>query len=86
MKKILGIIVLGLFLSGNASFAAEPSWNKKSLNANINEHGWEVKDSVINSSNQTIPIEIYTLIKGTWVLKCVIFFKDSGQTGYCNLP
>jgi hypothetical protein len=86
MKKILGIVFLGLFLSGNASFAAEPLWNKKSLNTNINDHGWEVKNSVITAAAATVPVEIYTLIKGTWILKCVIIFKDSNQIGYCSLP
>tara|TARA_A100001015_G_C14965791_1_gene702878 strand:- start:923 stop:1180 length:258 start_codon:yes stop_codon:yes gene_type:complete len=85
MKKILGIVVLVFFLSGNISFSAEPpTWDSKSLNTNITSHGWKIKSF---SSNITdIPIEIYTLVKGNWILKCSIFFKNSESYGYCTLP
>ena len=84
MKNFLGIVVLGLLLSGNA-FAAEPSWDKKSLNVNIKEHGWKVKSFTSNNlSNLTLPTEIYTLIKDNWILKCILIYRGSDQSGYCN--
>ena len=86
MKKILGIIFLGLLLSGNA-YAAEPSWDKNSLNINIKEHGWKVKSFTANNlSKLSIPIEIYTLTKDNWILKCTLIYRGSDQSGYCNLP
>ena len=85
MKKVLGIAILSFFLSGNLSFSAEPKWDSTSLNVNIINHGWKIKSSA-TTHNTGKPVEIFTLVKGNWILKCSIFFEKSGSYGYCTLP
>jgi len=50
MKKLLGILVLGLLLSGNAiaecitdSCPKRPHFSQNSIRANIHDHGWLAK-------------------------------------------
>ena len=45
MKKLLGIVVLGLLLSGitYADFNQNQKYALCSLNKNIIEHGWKIK-------------------------------------------
>ena len=84
MKKLLGIVVLGLLLSGNAN-AYEPSYDKKSLNVNILTHEWKVISSTMTTSSQS-HIEIYTLTRNNWILKCTLIYRGADQSGYCSLP
>ena len=92
MKKLLGILVLGL-LWCNVGFGEEPKWDYTDLNMNVIEYGWKIKSSKMTTyPSETIigqlPLEIYTLTKGNWVLKCLIRYMteyDLLQTT-CDLP
>ena len=64
MKKLLGIVVLGLLWCG-ITYAEEskPKYAAYSLNKNIIEHGWKIKSKRFTSER-----DIYTLTKGKWIL------------------
>ena len=86
MKKLLGIVVLGLLLC-NVGFAEEkkPKYSS-SLNKNIIVHGWKIKSSKIIKTSTGHPLELYTLVKGKWILKCHIYLSDPDEHDYCKLP
>ena len=99
MKKLLAILVLGL-LWCNVGFGEEqnflkklPKWDHTDLNMNVIEYGWKIKSSkMITYPSETIkgrlPLEIYTLRKGNWILKCLIRYMneyDDVMTT-CDLP
>ena len=71
-------------MCGNTN-AYEPSYDKKSLNVNILTHEWKVKSSTLSTSSQS-HIEIYTLTRNNWILKCILIYRGADQSGYCNLP
>ena len=75
MKKILIIIVLVFFWT-NYLLADEPEYSN-SLNENINKHGWEFL-SFFNTTTQRSAVEIITLSKNNWILKCSLhyFYED----------
>ena len=82
MKKLLGILVLGLLWCG-ITYAEEsiPKYASYSLNKNIIEHGWKVK-----SKRSTSEKDIYTLTKGKWMLVCQIVYKRTYIDTACDLP
>ena len=80
MKKLLGIIVVSLSLSGNA-YAEEPYY-ENSLNKNILEHGWEI---VSKNDGGLTATEIYTLKKNNWILICNVQTAITITTT-CSLP
>ena len=80
MKKLLGIMVLGLLWSGNA-YSNEAPYYENSLNTNILEYGWEI---VSKTDGGLVATEIYTLKKNNWTLICNV---DTAQiTTICALP
>ena len=81
MKKLLGIVVLGLLWCG-ITYAEEskPKYTT-SLNKNIVEYGWKVK-----SKRSTSDKDIYTLTKGKWIVVCQISYKSSSIFSDCYLP
>ena len=81
MKKLLGILVLSLLLSG-ITYAEEsrPKYAAYSLNKNIIEHGWTIKSKRFTSEK-----DIYTLTKGKWILLCQIVYKSSYIDTACEL-
>ena len=84
MKKILGIVVLVLIWC-NVGFSEEPTFEKEYMNKNIIEHGWKVKKSTMTKV-KTTPAEIYTLTKGTWILKCQITYIHGQMLTWCMMP
>ena len=86
MKKLLGIVVLGLMWC-NVGFAEEkkPKYSS-SLNENIIVHGWKIKSSKIVKRHNGVPVELYTLTKGKWILKCHVYVWDELGVDYCKLP
>ena len=82
MKKLLGILVLSLLLSG-ITYAEEsrPKYAAYSLNKNIIEHGWKIKSKRFTSEK-----DIYTLTKGKWILVCQIVYKTNRTDTDCILP
>ena len=81
MKKLLGIVVLGLLLSGNA-FAGDEPFYENSLNKNILEHGWEI---VSKTDGGLTASEIYKLKKNGWILVCYVSTAINISTD-CKLP
>jgi hypothetical protein len=82
MKKLLGIIVLGL-LSCNLVLA-EKDISNFSLNENINNYGWKIKSTKFVSGEN--PKEIYTLTKDKRFLKCIITYKTNRINTECVIP
>ena len=98
MKKLLMILVMVFWC--NVGFGEEqnfikkiPKWDYSDLNMNVIEYGWKIKSFKMTTyPSETIigqsPLEIYTLTKGNWVLKCLIRYMteyDLLQTT-CDLP
>jgi hypothetical protein len=85
MKKLLGILVLGL-LWCNVGFAdvtsPPPQFDEKSLNKNILKHGWKVKSM---TDGGLLATEIYTLTKDKWMLICTVRMHLEIKT-VCKLP
>ena len=74
MKKLLGIVVLGLLLSSNA-YAAEIPDYIDDINENIKNYGWKIDDSnFMNNKNNSNIIEIVTMSNKGWIIKCGIFY------------
>ena len=84
MKKILGIVVLVLMWC-NVGFSEEPTFEKRYMNENIIEHGWKVKKSTMTIL-KSAPVEIYTLTKGNWILKCQIVYIPEEMLTWCMTP
>ena len=82
MKKLLGIVVLGLLWCG-ITYAEEsrPKYAAYSLNKNIIEYGWKIKSKRFTSEK-----DIYTLTKGKWILVCQIEYKTNRTDTDCILP
>ena len=55
------------------------------MNKNINEYGWKVKKSTMTKL-KTAPMEIYTLTKGNWILKCQITYIHGQMLTWCMMP
>ena len=85
MKKLLGILVLSL-LWCNVSFAdKKPKFSYISLNENIIKYGWKIK-SIKFASAKGFPVEIYTLTKGKWIMKCNLRYIHTMMSTTCYLP
>ncbi len=86
MKKLLGIVVLGL-LWCNVGFAGEKKklpvtftdYHPSSLNENLVNYGWKTK-----SVRKTNEFDIYILNKDSWILYCTVEIKYLDSD--CYLP
>ena len=83
MKRIL-ICLFFLIFSTNL-LANEPEYSN-SLNENILEYGWKIKSSEMINRSEGVPFEIYTLSHRNYILKCVIIYRGSSFSKYCELP
>jgi len=72
-------------MSCNAGFSEEPTFDIRDMNKNIIEHGWEVKNSKITRL-RNVPVEIYTLMKGNWILKCQVLYTHEVLKTFCMKP
>ena len=84
MKKILIIIVLGFFWT-NYLLAGEPEYSN-SLNENIIKHEWKIKHSSSLSSTERSAVEVITLSKNNWILKCSLHYFYDELYRRCWLP
>ncbi|MDB3919552.1 hypothetical protein N9349_02270 [Candidatus Pelagibacter sp.] len=84
MKKINFLIIV-ILMSCNAGFSEEPTFDIRDMNKNIIEHGWEVKNSKITRL-RNVPVEIYTLMKGNWILKCQVLHTHEVLKTFCMKP
>ena len=87
MKKLLGIIVLSLLLSGcgeieSPSTIKTPKFDRYSLQMNTTIFGWTIE------SNRPVPDVVaatkYILEKEGWKLTCIV--SDFLKTTNCRLP
>ena len=86
MKK-LSLYVFLVLMFCNVGFGEEPKWDYTDLNMNVIEYGWKIKSSKMTKVDK-LPLEIYTLRKGNWILKCLIRYMneyDDVMTT-CDLP
>ena len=85
MKKILWMyLVLGLLFC-NVGFTEQPKYDQNSINININLYNWKHISKNFSILNNT-PIEIITLTKEHWMLKCIILYNDLKITTLCEIP
>ena len=86
-KKLLGIVVFGLLLSGCAKIESPstiktPKFDRYSLQMNTTAFGWTIE------SNRPVPDVVaetkYTLEKEGWKLTCIV--SDFLKTTNCRLP
>ena len=80
MKKLLGILVLGLLLC-NIGFTEEikrPEYNLHSFNYNIIKHNWKHTGSFKGEG----AVQVMTLKKDQWILYCALYLGDTE----CWLP
>ena len=85
MKKLLGMIVLGLLWCNVGIADEEPKYSYSSINKNIIEYGWKIK-SIKSATTKGYPAEIYTLTKGKWIMKCAIRYVQTMISTTCDLP
>ena len=82
MRKIFIIIICSFFYTSYSN-GEEPKYSD-SLNENINKYQWKIKSSKF-TSNQ-IPVEIITLQKKNYIIKCVLGYTFDYIESYCELP
>ena len=84
MKKLSMIVAMLLWC--NVGFGEEPKWDFTDLNKNVTEYGWKIKSSKMTKVDK-LPLEIYTLTKGNWVLKCqILYIPEVGSQTWCGTP
>ena len=87
-KKLAFFILLNLLIT-NKSFAYDvddmPDYDYSDVNANIKDYGFRIIGTNI-ASNEMFPIEIITLEKKGWILKCRVQYKSSSPKTYCYYP
>jgi hypothetical protein len=87
IKKLTFIFLVNLMAS-NLSLAYElkerPDWSVDDLQSNIKDYGFRIVGTNI-ASNDNFPVEIITLEKKGWILKCKIKYASQIYT-YCDFP
>ena len=82
MKKLLIFLLFSISLS---SVSAEIPDYEDLLNTNIKKYGWKLQNSTITTLKE-YPIEIHTLTKSGYILKCITIYRPSSQVNYCETP
>jgi len=88
IKKLVFLLLLNLLII-NPSFAYDlddrPDWNVDDLQSNIKDYGFEIIDTNIASTENSI-IEIITLEKKDWILKCRVRYTYDQIYTFCDFP
>ena len=84
MKKLY-FYVFVILMTCSVGFSEEPKFDVKDMNKNIIEHGWKVKSSTMTRL-RNVPVEIYTLTKGNWILKCQVLHTHEVLKTFCMTP
>ena len=82
MKKLL--IFLLFYFSLTFASSEIPDYDNF-LNTNIKEYGWELQSSTFTKLKE-YPIEIHTLTKSGYILKCITIYRSSSQISSCEAP
>lgn len=84
MLKFLVILFCSVFIINPAN-SEIPNYNTRDLNSNIIEHKWKVmRTNFIGIKGYSV--ELYTLSKNGYILKCqVAYFQNRIET-YCLEP
>ena len=72
-------------MSCSVGFSEEPTFDSKDINKNIIEHGWMVESFTMTPFNNLL-VEIYTLTKGNWILKCQVLYTHDVLKTFCMTP
>ena len=88
IKKLIFIFLVNLMAS-NLSLAYElkerPDWSVDDLQSNIKDYGFRIVGTNIISANGKFPVEIITLEKKGWILKCKVKYASQIYTD-CDFP
>lgn len=84
MNKLLSFLIFFVFIA-NISKSEIPDYESSDLNKNLTEYGWKVIRTNFLSI-KGFPMELYTLSKNGYSLKCqVTYFQDRLET-HCLEP
>ena len=87
IKKLIFIFLVNLMAS-NLSLAYEfkerPDWSVDDVQSNIKDYGFRIVGTNMAHS-KNFPIEIITLEKKGWILKCKIKYASQFYTN-CDFP
>ena len=78
------IFIIIIFFSTN-TLADEPEYSY-SLNENIIEYGWKIKNTSNLVGTEKLGNEVITLHKNGWILKCSIFYAPTTFIQRCEIP
>ncbi len=78
------IFILIIFFSTN-TLADEPEYSF-SLNENIIEYGWKIKNTSNLVGTETRAVEVVTLSKNGWILKCSLTYYPQIFKQKCWMP
>ena len=88
IKKLAFLLLLNLLIT-NSSFAYDlndrPDWSVDDVQSNIKDHGFEIIDTNIANTESNI-IEIITLEKKDWILKCRVRYTYDQIYTFCDFP
>ena len=84
MKKLSFFLII-FFILVNPVFSEIPEFDYQNLNKNINEYKWKVVRTNFIKIKDT-PIELYTLSKNGFILKCQVAYLLSRQETNCLDP
>ena len=85
MKKLSLYIFLVLMVCNVGVADEKPKISYNSVNENIIKYGWKIK-SIKFASAKGFPVEIYTLTKGKWIMKCNLRYIHTMMSTTCYLP
>ena len=88
IKKLAFLLLLNLLII-NSSFAYDlkdrPDWSVDDLQSNIKDYGFKIVDTNIANTDSNV-IEIITLEKKEWILKCRVRYTYQQIYTFCDFP
>ena len=88
IKKFILLFIINIFLATSAiSYDLDkmPEYSETDLTENIKDHGFRIMYTNI-AANENYPIEIITLEKAGWILKCRLRYTSSLIQTFCTIP
>ena len=84
MKKAFIFILFFIFTTSLR--ADEPEYSSYSLSENIFNHGWKIKNNSNLVGTESSAVEIVTLSKNGWILKCSLSYYPQEFYQRCWIP